>query len=211
MSLSTLRTTFEAKDLERAAKAHRLYGWYERLGEPGSCHHLTASPPDKGEPTQLDSGLGDELPEEDDPPSPPKLLGIPPSVIADSENQDSGLGIEPEHMSEEEDDDVVSDCALISAPFKATPQPERPRKPKTTQILQTHSAPNLTSRRSPHHTSGKSVSAESNVIPSPPFRTTTVTNVSPALRLSTPTSWQNNEQLTQDNLHYFLPNRDGDT
>lgn len=183
MSLSTMRTTFNAKDLERAAKApHKIYGLYEQMGQPGRYKHLSEDPS-----VQLDSGLGDELPEVED--CRPTLLGVPPSALADSENHDSGLGTEPETM-ELEEDDVERDHAVVSRPpLRATSQPERPRKPRTTTAFpKASSAPSL--RRSQAQP------------------TTTVANHSPAL-LPTHSSYRN--QLTEEHLPYFLPNKDGDT
>ena len=189
MSQFGVRTIYAQDELERVSKA------------PGRIGSLCSSfGPLKGSTAaadKLDSGLGgDEELMGDDPPAPPKL-------IVDPEQQDSGLGREPETDSE---DEVEKDHVAVETRVPATvpsskrppfrpvdkPAPRRPRK-------------NITPSR------GSNIHYSIPVQPS--IASTSRTDPSQAeeevQRMRLMDQWRLIQFQRQ--LNYLLPNKDGDT
>lgn len=210
MSVSRIRTTYNAEDLHRAVSApRRLHGLYEQIQssgkyEPVFSNYLLAKDNEPKMEGQLDSGLGEELRDEEmeDGREPVK-----PKLILDSENHDSGLG-----RDAESDDDVNKDSVLSKPP--PAPQVERPKKPKVnhlTKMVQQHS--NLGKRSASegqlrvHRKPAAVNKSKRSRTPSPPHSAHNMDTIS-----FTNSHQQGAEFLElQKWLQYFLPNKDGDT
>ena len=202
MSFSTLRTTYDAEELKRHANApNKICGLYEQLGNYKPVFGSSYSPTykdgtEKSNEGTIDSGLGDELPDEEflNGPPKPKLLG---SAAVDSENHDSGLGPETEDMDTNEDDDLEKDRVAVSQPVKLAQQP-KPRMPKVNHSF------TKTTRRSPPTVHTTTVT--------PSAHTYTTTETLHSLKLRQAQQQQNvNLEIQQKLFAYLLPNKDGDT
>ena len=231
MSWSKPRTTFNAEELERHSGAqNRIFGLYEKLGkyqpslssklsDAAMQAHKRVSDPQ----LQCDSGLGDELPDEElSENGPPK----PPMLITDSENLDSGYG--PECM-DTDDDDVEKDSIIKARPdppsklvttantkaniqFKGVRRPKVNHLPKTTVPIAATNSKVTSATVSPKtvHTYSQKTSAVAAQRPN-------VTAVKQKRNLqrvkNTSRSWETTLDIIefQRNIQYLLPNKDGDT
>lgn len=183
-----LRTTYSQADLERASQAPGKID--------GMCSNFESL---KG----LDSGIGGDcsLPSlGEEPPVPPKLM----TARVDTEVQDSGIGGEAELSEDEPERDraAVEPPKPTPAPIvveKQAPMPRRPRKtivPGRATTME-YSIPSQPSSLTTSTSSGY----RSNSTPAP--------TEGEAHRLHLQNQWQ--RILLQQQLHYLLPNREGDT
>lgn len=181
-----LRTTYSQADLERASQAAGKID--------GMCSNFESL---KG----LDSGIGGEcsLSLGEDVPVPPKLM----TAGVDTEVQDSGIGGEAESEDEPERDRVAREVETAKpAPVvveKQVPMPRRPRKtivPGRATTME-YSIPSQPSSL----TSSTSSAYQSNSLPAPAE--------GEVHRRHLQNQWQ--RILLQQQLHYLLPNKEGDT
>lgn len=201
-----LRTIYGQEDLERASLApDKIVGMCSNFESmKGSGGTLTSD--------KLDSGLGEEVDDcdlslGDDPPAPPKLITV------DTEKQDSGLGGEEESGDEVETDHVAVETrvppkVLSSRPIMenskpaSRPVPHRPKKtiaPGRASTMR-YSAPSQPSSLTTSSASA-STAYHSNAVPAQAEEE--------LQRLHLQNQWQ--RFLFQQQLHYLLPNREGDT